>query len=271
MISMNVPQKFSAYVLEREDVAVDELVRELDLKELTVRNYLSRMKREGLLKRVGRGRYKVDSAVLPTPEVPEEMKRILFMVSDAFPQLSPVAWSSSMLSDYMHNVPGRDLHVIDAPRNVVDRLAEYLVARDILVFKDPGPDPLDAYAWSNLEAVFLFGKGETLASVPLDRYRVATIDRIWVDLYYLCTRRGLAFPLAELGVILVNAHRSGVFSVDRMLMYSSRRGLRSEVLLILFELGKADSSIGTLGDILPYGERALGWIEQVVIGGTEGW
>lgn len=268
---MNVPQRFSTHVLERENVTVDELVRELDLKELTVRNYLSRMKREGLLRRVGRGRYTVDHGVRSTSEVPEALGRVLAMLSQAFPQLSPVVWSSSMLSEYMHNVPGRDLYVIDVPRNVVDRLADYLVARDILVFKEPGSDPLDTYAWSNLEAVFLFGKGETMASVPLDRYRVATVDRIWVDLYFLCTRRELTFPLTELGVVLVNAYRSGVFSVDRMLMYSSRRGLRSEVLVILFELGRTDPNIGTLRDVLPYGERALGWIEQVVIGGTEGW
>ena len=270
-MSMMVPQKFSTHVLERENVTVEELVRELDLKELTVRNYLSRMKREGLLRRVGRGRYTVDHGVRSTPEVPDALERILTMISREFPQLSPVAWSSSMLSGYMHNVPGRDLLVIDVPRNAVVRLADHLAARDILVFKDPGPEPLDAYAWSNLEAVFLFGKGETVASVPLDRYRVATVDRIWVDLYFLCTRRDLSFPLAELGVVLTNAYRSGAISVDRMLMYSSRRGLRSEVLLMLYELGKADPDLGTLRGVLPYGERALEWIEQVVIGASEGW
>ena len=270
-MSMMVPQKFSTYVLDRESVTVEELVRELDLKELTVRNYLSRMKREGLLRRVGRGRYTVSHGAHSTPEVPEALERILSIISQEFPQLSPVAWSSSMLSEYMHNVPGRDLYVIDAPRNAVDRLADYLAARDILVFKDPGSDPLDAFAWSSLEAVFLFSKGETVASFPLDRYRVAMVDRIWVDLYFLCTRRELAFPLAELGVVLTNGYRSGVFSVDRMLMYSSRRGLRSEVLLILLELGKAYPNLGTLRDILPYGERALEWIEQVVIGASEGW
>ncbi len=268
---MKVPQKFSDHVLEMEYVTVDELVSELDLKELTVRNYLSRMKREGFLRRVGRGRYAVDRGVGSTPQVPRALDLILSTVTQSFPQLDLVAWSSSMLSQYMHNVPGRDLYAIDAPREVVDRLADHLVAHDILVFKDPGPDPLDMYAWSNLEVVFLFGKGETVASVPLDAYRVATAERVWVDLYFLCTRRGLAFPLAELGVVLTNACRSGAFSVDRMLMYSSRRGLRSEVLVMLFELGRANPDVGSLRDVLPYGERALGWIEQVVIGGSEGW
>jgi hypothetical protein len=268
---MKVPQKFTTHVLERESVTVGELVRELDLKELTVRNYLSRMKREGLLVRVGRGRYTVDRGVRQAPDVPDALERILHMISREFPQLNPVAWSSSMISDFTHNVPGRDLYVIDTPRNAVERLAHYLTARDVLVFKDPGPDSLDAFAWSNLEAVFLFGKGETTASVPLDDYRLATVDRIWVDLYFLSTRRGLSFPLAELGVVLMNAYRSGVISVDRMLMYSSRRGLRPEVLVILYELGKVDPDLGILGNVLPYGDRAPDWIEQVVIGASEGW
>ncbi len=266
---MNIPQSFSRYVLEREYVTVDELVSELELKEITVRNYLSRMKREGLLRRVGKGRYVVDRGVGSAPEVPEALERVLVTICEAFPQLSPVAWSSSMLSEYTHNVPGRDLFVIDVPRKAVDRLADYLASRDVLVFKDPGPDSLDSFAWSNLGVVFLFGRGETIASAPLDGFRVAMVERVWIDLYFLVTRKNLAFPLEELGVVLRNAYHSGVVSVDRMLMYSSRRGLRSEVLLILFDLGRADPDIPTLRDILPYGERALGWIEGVVAGAME--
>ncbi len=269
-MSEKVPQEFIDSVLGREYVTVEEMVDELDLKEVTVRNYLSRMKREGLLRRVGRGRYVVDRGLASAPEVPRALDGILSTVTGAFPRLSPVAWSASMLSSYMHNVPGRDLFAIDVPREAVDRIAEHLVARKVLVFKDPGPDPLDMFAWSGLEVVFLFGRGETAASVPLDGYRVATAERVWVDLYFLCTRRGLAFPLAELGVVLANGFRAGAFSVDRMSLYASRRGLRSEVLVMLFELGRANPDVGPLRDVLPYGERALGWIEQVVIGGSEG-
>ena len=40
---MEVPESFLSYVLEKEFVTVEGAAHDLDLKEVTVRNYLSRM------------------------------------------------------------------------------------------------------------------------------------------------------------------------------------------------------------------------------------
>jgi hypothetical protein len=263
---MKVPARFSALVLARDRVTVEGLVDELGLSEVTVRNYLSRMLREGALVRTGRGRYKVSRDAPATPALPRDLARTLSMVSGAFPDLEPVAWSISMVAQYMHDVPGRDLLAIDVKRGAVWPVGEYLAGRDVLVIRDPDEGLLDSLAWSNLRPVLLFGMGERSASSSMDGYRVATVERIWVDLYQLCTRRGLPFPLHELGTILVNAVRSGAVSVDTLLKYSSRRGLRTEALLILHGLWPG---LDELSAMLPFGRKADAWVEEVVAGGRE--
>lgn len=268
---MKVPESFSMYVLDKDYVTVERLVKDLMLKEVTVRNYLSRMKQEGLIERVGRGRYMIVQGAVSIPDVPPGLQEVLTVIARSFPDLGPVAWSVSMISEYTHNVPGRDLYVVDAPRHLAAQLSEFLFDRDILVFLDSRSERIDSYAWSNLNPVFLFGRGETIASMPVDGYRIALVDRIWVDLYYLCTRRDLPFPLAELGVVLVNAFRDGAISTDRMLKYSSRRGLRTEVLLILSGIDRESDGISMMDGIIPHGRKAFQWIDEVVIGGQEGW
>ena len=110
-----------------------------------------------------------------------------------------------------------------------------------------------------------------MASVPVNGYRIALMDRIWVDLYYLCTRRDLPLPLHELGVVLLNAFRAGTISVDRMLKYSSRRGLRAEVLLIVYGIGRDGNENRMVDGILPHGMDAFDWVNEVIDGGREGW
>lgn len=266
---MKVPPEFSALVLSRDHVTVVGLVKELGLSEVTVRNYLSRMLRGGVLARTGRGRYAVTREAHAAPRLPRDLTRTLTMVSRAFPDLQPVGWSSSMVAQHMHDVPGRDLLAIDVRRKAVGPVREYLAGRDVLVIEDPDEGTLDAFAWSNLRPVLLFGMGERFASTPMDGYRVATVERIWVDLYQLCTRRGLPFPLHELGTILVNAVRSGAVSIDTLLKYSSRRGLRTEALLILHGLWREVPGLDELGAMLPFGRKADAWVEEVVAGGRE--
>lgn len=268
---MEVPGSFLSYVLEKEFVTVEDAVSDLDLKEVTVRNYLSRMKRDGLIERVGRGRYVMMERDRVPPHIPEGLKSVLNLIEDSYPDLGPVVWSASMLSDYMHNVPGGDVYSIDVSRDAALQLKTFLGDRGVLVFMDPDPLSIEDYSWSNLEPLFLFKRGEQFASIPMNGHRIAMMDRIWVDIYYLCTRKDLPFPLVELGVVLRNLITSGSISIDRMLRYSSRRGLRAEMMFILYEIGKADPDLHLIERILPYSDKADEWIHEVVIGCLEGW
>lgn len=268
-MSMKVPEQFSTLVLGRERVTVQALVAELGLKEVTVRNYLSRMHRGGSLERIGRGRYLVKRRAGLPQKLPADLLRPVKLIRRSFPDLEPVAWASSMVSEYMHNVPGRDLLVVDVKRGSAGRVAEFLAERGILVLRDPAEDVLGTLAWSDLTPLFLFGMGERIASTRADGYRVATIERVWLDMYYLITRRGLPFPLHEMGTILANALRAGAISVDTMLKYSSRRGLRAELLFVLYELGKLYDDLDALVSVLPHGRRANGWVDEVVTGAQE--
>jgi hypothetical protein len=268
---MEVPESFASFVLAKEYVTVEDVAVELGLKEITVRNYLSRMSREGTIDRIGRGRYRVVDHVRTAPGIPPGLQTVLDLVLDSFPDITPVVWAASMVSDYMHNVPGGDLFSMDVSRNIASQLRTFLTDRGHLVFVDPDADTFEGFAWSDIEPIFLFKRGEVFASVPIDGSRVASLDRIWVDLYYLRTRKGLPFPLAELGVMLRNLVGGGAVSIDRMLRYSSRRGLRSEVMIILYELGKEEPDLHVLESVLPRSRNAGDWIEEVVSGSLEGW
>ena len=72
------------------------------------------------------------------------------------------------------------------------------------------------------------------------------MERLWIDIYYYSTRKGLAFDSFELGLIFVAMVKQGVINFDRLLRYATRRGCFNEILLFLYELRKQNTKLNQI-------------------------
>ena len=266
---MDVPERISRFVLKEPSMTVDALASRAAISRTSAGNYLSRMKRAGLVEREGPGSYRPARRKADTIRPPPAIGSLLAMLSKAFPDLDPVVWWTSLASPYLQNAALRELVVFDIPQPRALAIAEFLRDRDKLVFVDPTPDELSAFAWSGLGPVFIFARNEREATEVHAGLRVATLERVWLDLYFLVTRKRLPFPLGELGGFLANALREGAISVSRLMRYAERRGLREEVCVLLYRIG-IEADLDAIRSLLPFEDRSVEWVEEVVRGAVEG-
>ena len=90
-------------------------------------------------------------------------------------------------------------------------------------------------------------------------------ERLLVDVYFAITRKMLNFSVYEFGVILGNALRMGDIDLRRLLTYSSRRGIGTEMTIILYEVMKRkDMSTEEF-----FKKDSGSIIKEIILGATE--
>ena len=67
---MLVPQKVVEYVTRHESISVGEVMQDLNVSRITAKNYLSRLAKMDILKRIGRGLYQVGKGATSTVRLP---------------------------------------------------------------------------------------------------------------------------------------------------------------------------------------------------------
>ena len=90
-------------------------------------------------------------------------------------------------------------------------------------------------------------------------------ERLIVDVYFALTRKALNFSAYELGVILGNALRMGDIDLRRLLTYSSRRGVGTEITLILYESMKGKE----MSTDVFFKKQSVSIINEIIQGATE--
>ena len=255
----SVPSRVLEYVSKREFVSLDDIVNDLKVSRVTAKNYLSRLENLDAVKRVGSGLYQVGGGETADVELNPGVRKLSQILRERFQFADLVVWSLSMLSDYSHYAIGRDLMFIETKKNLSESIREYLREQGYNPVLRPEERDYRDYADIQGEPVFILERGE--------RYAVRGVtpfpERVWLDVYYMVTRRGLGFSPGELGVIFVNMLRREGVNFSRLRRYAQRRGLEREVVVFLCGLRRSIPRLvpeGALGE----GAGALQVIDEMV-------
>jgi len=260
----SIPEKLLKYVSNRETVSVADLSRDLNVSRATARNYLSRLARQGVVKRIGRGLYQkgqgATTSIKPTPEI----SRLAKALRERFPIAEFVVWSMSMLADYAHYALGRDLIFVESSPLLSASIRDFLLERGYRAVLDPEKRDFREYAFYDEKLAFILERREKYG---LDIF-VPTPERLWVDIYYFITRKELSFSPGELGLIFSNMLRRDGVNFNRLLRYAQRRKLRNEMIIFLYELRRSSRWLIPY-DILVGRKEALEVIEEMIEGARE--
>lgn len=232
MTSHSVPDKVLDYISKREIVSVDDLAGDLGVSRLTARNYLSRLVGLERARRISRGLYKVSREVATGLEINPEVSKMVDMLNGRFPTADLVVWSLSMLADFAHYAIGRDLIFVEVGRMISESVRDFLLEQGYHAVLNPDKKDFQEYALYGEKLVYVLEREERYGVGGL----VPTPERIWLDLYYLVTRKDLSFPAGELGTIFVNMLQREDVNFSRLLRYGQRRRIRDEMIVFLCKL-----------------------------------
>lgn len=243
--SSSVPQKVIEYVSKKETVSIEDIVKDLGVSWITAKNYLSRLARIEIVKRVGRGVYqrrkRSTAIVKPTPE----LIRLGQELRERFPMADFVVWSLNMLADYAHYAVGRDLVFVETSKMLSASIRDALVEKGYRAVLRPYKRDFQEYAYYPEQPIFILERKELYGLVWFEDNLIPTPERIWLDLYFFTTRMGLSFDLFELGLIFANMVERDGINFDRLLRYAGRRGLFREMIIFLYSLKREGTRIGS--------------------------
>ncbi len=207
-------------------------------------NTLSRLKKNGLARRIGRGLYAEGVASNKTLDITPALRRVARILSAQFPAVDPVVFSTAQVATLMHNMSLKEIIVVEVPRSLTGDVARALSAQGV-----PAQSVLTAEDMNQLVnlpgdlVVAVLPIGDIRASHRQLGVRVASPERILVELFINRTRVGL--PIYEQDVFEVGKSLLADydFSISRALDYASRRGARDETALLLKRLIRTDKRL----------------------------
>jgi len=263
-----VPQKVMEYVARHKTISVEEVMQDLDVSRVTAKNYLSRLAKIDTVKRIGRGLYQIGKGATATIRLSPDLSLLAHDIRKRFPMAQFTIWSINMLADYAHYAIGRDLIVLETDMVLSASVRDALLERGYRVVLNPEKRDFREYAYSGEKVIFILERSEKYGLFEVDEILVPTPERVWLDIYYLITRKELSFSSGELGLIFANMLRREGVNFNRFLRYAQRRNLRDEMMIFLYSL-KQSSQLSIPDRLLVGKKGALLVINEMVEGARE--
>jgi len=202
----------------------------------TVYRILHDLCKRGLIKRLGRGIYKVLKTV--------ELKETVTVSTSVSVELVPgpltkardllrnkgiefMITGGSLLYRFFHHLPKRLIHLIYVKKGAGEVAVTLLREAEIRALLNPSRSEINV-TLENFPERDVFVVREFMELLGnLDGN--ASFERALVDLYFESTRRRIPFLEEEAGRILFKVLRTEPFSFSHLLMLAGRRGLREEM------------------------------------------
>ncbi len=237
-MSLKISEKIKNSIISSESIiTIKELVNRFDIKRITATNYLSRLEREGLITRIGRGEYLSLQKSKLKPEIDPKLEEIHGYIKEDSPFLEFIIWSIFNFKDFFHYIPIKNYIFIEAAgiielKSIKDRLFENNIESII----NPKSKDFEELSYRKEIPIFLFKRKNLYGTLKMNDVNTAISERCIIDLYYYITREHLNYPLEELKNILMKMIQTGEFNFSFSMRYAKIRNIELDLLLILSKL-----------------------------------
>jgi hypothetical protein len=263
-----VPQKIIDFVKGRGTVTAEDLMQSFSVSRITAKNYLSRLAKMDIARRIGTGLYQAGREPTSSVEFPRGLLELAQDLRRRFPMADFVIWSMNMLADYAHYAISRDLVVVETDKTLSASVRDALIQKGYHATVNPERRDFREYADYGEKSIFVLERNETYGLFKLEGLCVPALERIWIDIYYFVTRNELNFSPGELGQMFANMLQKERINFNRLLRYARRRNLRDEILIFLYNL-KQSSQFSVPENVFTGRKGALEIISEMVEGAKE--
>jgi len=216
--------------------ADDVLTHDPQLSRRTVHQYLNRLARQGGLTQVGRGLYRTDSPPAFQPPLPERVHTLSHQIRAQLPFSEFTIWSTAQVIELAHMLPTRHVTFVEADQEVAPAIYEVLLSVSEPVLLDPPREAMDQLLALSKEPVVVRSRAETMATIEVEGVRTATLEKLFVDLYFELSRENLPLDPGEFGRMLRSALAHYNLNFMLLLAYAERRGIRDDWRALLHRL-----------------------------------
>lgn len=201
---------------------------EPEVKKATVNWRIYNLVQEGVLNRVGRGRFSLGQGDAYIPELSSKLKSVNKKIKSDFPFLTVCLWSTSVLNEFMLHQPGRYYQLIEVDKDAMESIFYYLKDRNYSVYMEPSKELIRRYMIDEKEPWIVKSLVSEAPIQQVNGIPTVTIEKLLVDIFcdpiVFSAQQG-----SELNQIYREAFEKYAISESKMLRYASRRRKKKEL------------------------------------------
>jgi DNA-binding Lrp family transcriptional regulator len=227
MSNSKIPDKIKKGILNSDKyITINELNKKFNIKRITASNYLSRLKKEGLITRIGRGEYLSIQKSKLKPEFDQQIVELHNLIKKNSPFLEFIIWSIFNFKEFFHNIPVKNYIFIEVEELFeLKAIKERLFENNIESIIDPNSKDFEEVSFRKEIPVFLFKRKNLYGTIKMNDLITAISERCILDMYYYITKKHLNYPIEELKAILIKMIQTGEFNFSFAMRYAKIRNL----------------------------------------------
>jgi hypothetical protein len=188
---------------------------------------------EGVLQRIGRGKFRLGVGRKYLPEISSLTKSIYKKLKAEFPYANFCVWNTSILNEFMQHQPNRFILLVETDKEITNSAFYFLRDSDShrkkkSVFIEPTNDILEKYIVNEKEVVVIKSLISEAPTQKINKVETATIEKILVDIFcdevIFSAQQG-----AEKRTIFKEAFTKYTINQSKMLRYADRRRKKEEL------------------------------------------
>ncbi|MCC5907044.1 MAG: hypothetical protein JJU13_12590 [Balneolaceae bacterium] len=208
---------------------------ETDLNRSTINWRVYKLVDRGILKRLGRGVFKLGESEQFTPVLAKPLKTLYKKVKNEFPYIEFCVWNTSFLNNLMLHQPFNFFTLIETEREVTESVFQYVNELKSNVFLSPNKEILQNYVQGSQDAIVVKPLISESPLEEIDGVITATLEKILVDLF--CdTDLYATYQGVERRRIFQEAFSTYTINEKMMLRYADRRKRKEELVEYLNQL-----------------------------------
>jgi len=198
------------------------------VKKTTINWRIYTLVNNGIIQRIGRGKYKLGKQKEFKPLVSEEIQNLYLKLKEEFPFLNISIWSTKWIAQWMLHIPNNYETIIEVEKGSEENVFYFLSDIRDNVFLNPSKDILGKYANRKKPIVIIKNLITDVPLLDIEQVKIPSIEKIVVDLI-IDTELYAAYQGRDLDSIIENAFQYNTINKDTLLRYADRRRKKSFV------------------------------------------
>jgi len=210
---------------------------EPEVKKATVNWRIYNLVQEGILNRIGRGKFTLGKGDAYIPELSSKMISVYKKIKSDFPFLAICLWNTSVINEFMLHQPGKYYQLLEVDKDAMESIFYYLKDRNYSVYMEPSEELIRRYMIDEKEPWIVKSLVSEAPIQQVNAIPTVTIEKLLVDIFcdpvIFNAQQG-----SEMNQIFHEVFEKYTVSESKMLRYASRRRKKKELDNYLNEVSK---------------------------------
>ena len=186
------------------------------------------MVQNGILQRIGRGKFTVGEEKKYIPEISSTIKTVFKKLKTEFPYTNICVWNTSVLNEFMQHQPNHFFILVETDKETTNSVFYFLREIKKSVFIEPTNDILEKYNLNERETFIIKPIISEAPTQNINGIETVTIEKMLVDIFcddvIFSAQQG-----REMRSIFKNAFEKYTINQSKMLRYADRRRKKEEL------------------------------------------